>query len=99
MPRIGRLSGTKDFRFSGIAAADGREVAEFAVTCAVSFDASAEASGVRLRGILTTRESSGTARVDAASGRLVSLESKATLSGTVSVELGGQMYAVPTQQT
>jgi hypothetical protein len=99
LPSLGKVTGTKSFVLRGRADDSGRSVAEVGLNYALSVEADMKASGVHTTGLITTREFKGTAKVDTGSGAVISLDSTVTLAGTVSVEIGGQAYAVPTEQT
>jgi hypothetical protein len=99
MPGIGKLSGARHVSLKRVAGDAGDEIAELGWTYALSFDAAAQASGVKVSGTLNSGDSHGTANVEAATGQIQSLQSLINMSGTVSVEIGGQMLAVPTKQS
>ena len=98
MPGFGKLSGSRHHSLKKVTATSGQETAELDWTYGLSFEGAAEATGVRFSGNLTSDQSSGTARVDVATGQVQSLDSSISAAGTFSVDVGGQTFSVPTKQ-
>jgi hypothetical protein len=98
LPALGRVTGTKSFTLRNQMEQAGRGVADLDVTYALSVEADMKASGLHTTGTITTRDFKGTAKVDTASGQILSMDSAVTLTGTVSIDIGGATYAVPTEQ-
>jgi GTP 3',8-cyclase len=73
--------------------------AKIGITPELSLDLDVEIDGTQVRGRLTLENASGTAYVDPETGRVVSSETRYTMSGTLTVTAAGQNIPVETTQT
>lgn len=97
LPNIGRVKGKKTFRYEGPGLLNGEKTARLSFSYDVAFEMEGEADGAKFSGSLPITRASGTAHFDPAAGRLLSLDSRVAITGSLSLEISGNTVAVPTE--
>ena len=99
LPQVGKFEGKTTYKYEGIEKVEGRDLHKITFTNDLSIDVNQKADGANVTGTLKITASSGTALFDAEKGIIVSLETSATVSGNLNIEVGGMNIPLQQEQT
>jgi hypothetical protein len=95
---VGKLHGKVTYVYEANDKVGDRNTVRIGITSEVSIDLNINAGGAKVTGTLTTNSSTGTAQFDPVAGRLLSAKRNFTMGGQLTVEAGGMVIPVDTQQ-
>lgn len=98
LPKTGKLKAKSTYTYEGPDKVGDLKTARIGVTTDLSFELDIDQGGAKITGTLTTSNSSGTVQFDPAAGRVVSIKRSLSLSGQMSVDVGGMTIPVDNQQ-
>lgn len=98
LPKTGKFKGKTTYSYEGPDKVGDRKTARIGVTNDVSIELVIDQGGAKVTGMLTTNNSSGTLQFDPAAGRVLSVKNSLSLSGQLSVDVGGMTIPIDHQQ-
>lgn len=98
LPKTGRTRGTVTCTYEGPDQVGGVKTARVGVSANTSFDLNLEQGGAKVTGTITSTNSTATVQFDPAAGKILSVKRSLAISGTLTVDAGGMIIPVETQQ-
>jgi hypothetical protein len=98
LPGLGRVKGKLVCVYEGNDEVAKRKTVRIGVTANVSVELNLESGGAKVTGTISTTSSSGTVQFDPQAGRIVSSKRSSSLSGQLTVDAGGMIIPIDTQQ-
>lgn len=98
LPKIGKAQGKRVYTFEAMDKVGDRATARLGVKLELSIDVDLEMNGAKITGKLSVSESAGTIQFDPEKGRTLSKKAKYTISGTLNVDVNGNVIPVETEQ-
>lgn len=99
LPKLGKVTGKRVYTFEDVDKVGERETVRLGVTLEMSFDLAIEMGGAKVTGKMSVSDSSGTVHFDPKRGETVSKKAKYTISGDLTVDAGGNIIPVRSDQT
>lgn len=98
LPQIGKTEGKRIYTYEGPDKVGDRQTARIRVNHELSVDIDLNQNGAKVKGTMKVDQSSGIVHFDPARGQIVSMESTYKLSGELTVDAGGKLIPVKTEQ-
>lgn len=98
LPNLGRTRGTVTCTYEGPDQVNGRKTARVGMSANLSFDLNLDQGGAKVTGMISSTTATATVQFDPEAGRIVSVKRALALSGTLSVDAGGMIIPVESQQ-
>jgi Family of unknown function (DUF6263) len=98
LPGLGRVKGKLVCVYEGNDEVAKRKTARIGITADISVELNLEAGGAKITGTIATSSSSGTVQFDPQAGRIVSSKRTTAMAGQLTVDAGGMIIPVDTQQ-
>ena len=98
LTKIGKMKGTVTCTYEGPDKVGDRKTARIGVVSNISLEMNIDQGTAKVTGTLSTTSSSGTVQFDPEAGRIVSRKQTSSLSGQLSVEVGGMTIPIDNQQ-
>lgn len=99
LPKLGKVTGKRVYTFEDVDKVGERATVRLGVTLEMSFDVALDMTGVKVTGKMAVTDSSGTVQFDPKRGQTISKKAKYTIGGDLSVEAGGNVIPVRSDQT
>jgi hypothetical protein len=96
--KLGKIKAKTIYKYEGPDQVGNRQTARIALSGELSLELNIDLGVSKVSGTLTASNLKGTAQFDPAAGRVVSIKRDATLSGMLTVDVGGMTIPVDNQQ-
>lgn len=98
IPRIGKASGKKTYKFAAVETVKGRKVAKITYDIAMTVKVDLNTAGAKVTGETKIEKGTGTLIFDFAQGQIVSRSEAWTVAGNLTIAANGKEIAVKTTQ-